>query len=145
MKNKNFLNTTNWVVFTAILLLGVVTAAIALYDLNSTIHVNFSDEWQSHAGFRWGSFNKAISVIILVMSSFLAVGWKRLFPFNVPIAIIIVGFSYLLIFHTFTVGWIATQGMIGFFIAFLTGVVLIAIYLSFNFLENRKTEKNHSV
>src|SRR5690606_17065024 len=64
---------------------------------------------------------------------------KRLFPFNVPIAIILVGFCYMLFFLTFTIGWIGALGMFGFLIAFLIGVVLMISYAVSNRRERRKT------
>ncbi len=139
MKNKNILKTINWTTFTTIVLVGIVTAAITLYDLNTD--TTYGEEGQSRAEFRWFFLHTIISVAILSISSFLALGWKRLFPFNVPIAIIIVGFCYALFFLTFTIGWVGLIGIFGFFIAFLIGVILIVSYSIFNFLENRKTQK----
>jgi len=139
MKNKTNLKTINWVTFITVLLVGVVTAAITLYDLNT--HTTYGEEGQSRAEFRWGFLHTTISVAILIISSFLALGWKRLFPFNVPIAIIIVGFCYVLFFLTFTIGWVGFLGIFGFFIAFLIGVILIVSYSVFYFLESRKTNK----
>lgn len=139
MKNKNNLKTINWVIFITIVLVGVVTAAITLYDLNT--HTTFGEEGQSRAQFRWGFLHTMISVAILLISSFLALRWKRLFPFNVPIAIIITGFCYVLFFLTFTIGWVGFLGIFGFFIAFLIGAILIVSYSVFNFLESRKTNK----
>lgn len=141
MKKKNNLKTINWAIFTFIVLVGVVTAAITLYDLNTTTHTTFGEEAQSRAEFRWGSLHTIISVAILFISSFLALGWKRLFPFNVPIAIIIAGFCYVLFFLTFTVGWVGMQGIIGFLIAFLIGIILIVSFLVFSFFESRKINK----
>ena len=140
MKNKNILKTINWTIFTIIVLVGVVTAAITLYDLNSYKNILYLIK-TSRAEFRWGFLHTIISVAILLISSFLALGWKRLFPFNVPIAIIIVGFCYVLFFLTFTIGWVGFLGIFGFFIAFLTGVILIVSYAVFYFLESRKTNK----
>lgn len=141
MKNQNNLKTINWAIFTSIILVGVVTAAITLFDLNSTTHTTIGEEAQSRADFRWGSLHTIILVAILFISSFLVWGWKRVFPYNVPIAIIIAGFCYVLFFQTFTVGWVGIQGIIGFFIAFLIGIILILSYLVFNFLESRKINK----
>ena len=134
-KNKYILKTINWAIFTAIVLVGFVTAAITIYDLNT----HTAD--QSRAVFRWGFFHTIISVVILLISSFLALGWKRLFPFNIPIAIIIVGFCYVLFFLTFTIGWVGFLGIFGFLIAFLTAVILIVSYAVFYFFEKRKTNK----
>ncbi|NEU32098.1 RND transporter [bacterium LRH843] len=141
MKNKNNLKTINWVIFTSVVLVGVVTATITLFDLNSTTYTTFGEEGQSRAELRWGFLHTIISVAILLISSFLASGWKRLFPFNVPIAIIIAGFCYVLFFLTFTIGWVGFLGIIGFFIAFLIGVILIVSYSVINFLESRMTKK----
>ena len=132
---KNNLKTINWTIFTIIVLVGVVTAAITLSDLNT----HTMD--QSRTEFRWGFLNMIISVVILLISSILAFGWKKLFPFNVPIAIIIVGFCYVLFFLTFTIGWVGFLGIFGFFIAFLTGVILIVSYAVFYYLESRKTNE----
>ncbi|WP_144510104.1 RND transporter [Bacillus sp. FJAT-22090] len=139
MKNKNILKTINWVAFATIVLAGIVTALITLYDLNT--QTIYGEEGQSRAGIRWGFLHTIISVVILFMSSFLALGWKRLFPFNVPIAIIIAGFYYVLFFLTFTIGWVGFLGIFGFFIAFLIGVGLIVSYLVLYLLERRKNTK----
>ena len=141
MKNRNNFIIINWVTFAIIILVGVVTATITLYDLNSTTHTTLGDESQSRAEFRWGFLHTIISVAIILISSFLALGWKRLFPFNVPIAIIIAGLCYVLFFLTFTIGWVRFLGIFGFFIALLIGGILIVSYSVFNFLESRKTNK----
>ncbi|WP_391203323.1 RND transporter [Psychrobacillus sp. L4] len=133
MKNKNMIKTINWAIFITIVLMGVASAAITIYDLNSTTHTTFGEEGQSRVEFRWGLLDTIISVVILFMSSFLALGWKRLFPFNVPIAIIIAGFCYVLFFLTFTVGWVAFQGIFGFFYCILNRGNLNSILLSFLF------------
>src|SRR6478735_2492524 len=126
MKNKTNLKTINWSILIIVVLTAVITAIITLYDLNNT--PAFGEDAQSRAGFRWGTLHIIISIAILIISVFLAIGWKRLFPFNVPISIILVGFCYVLFFLTFTIGWVGIQGMLGFFIAFLIGVILIISY-----------------
>lgn len=135
MKNNNILKTINWVTFTTIVLGGIVTVAITLYDLNT------DTTEQSRAEFRWGFLHTIISVTILLISTFLVLGWKRLYPFNIPFAIIIVGFCYVLFFFTFTIGWVGFLGIFGFFIAFVTGVILIVSYAVLYFLESRKANK----
>lgn len=141
MKNRNNFKIINWVTFAIIILVGVVTATITLYDLNSTAHTTLGDEGQSRAEFGWGFLHTIISVAIILISAFLALGWKRLFPLNVPIAIVIAGLCYVLFFLTFTIGWVRSLGFFGFFIALLIGVSLILTYSVFNFLESRKTNK----
>ena len=137
MKNKNNLRTINWGIFIIVVLTAVITAIITLYDLYNI--PAFGEDAQSRAGFRWGTLHIIISMVILINSVFLAIGWKRLFPFNVPIAIILVGFCYILFFLTFTIGWVGIQGMLGFFIAFLIGVILISSYSISLLIQRRKT------
>jgi hypothetical protein len=141
MKNKKQLKMINWVIFILVISVGVVTAILTLYELNTRPHTTFGEEAQSRIEFRWGLLHTIISIAILVISTSLAIGWKRLFPFNVPIAIIMAGFCYVLFFLTFTVGWVGIQGMIGFFIAFLIGMILIISYSVSNLIERSKTIK----
>ncbi|WP_339199207.1 RND transporter [Solibacillus sp. FSL R5-0449] len=136
MKNKNTLKTINWVTFIFIVLVGIITAWMILYDLNT--QVAFGEEGQSRAGFRWGIFHNIILVTIILSASFLGFAWKFLFPFNVPIAIIIAGLCYQLFFLTFTIGWVGLNGTFGLLIAFLIGIVLIISYAVIKFLESRK-------
>lgn len=137
MKNKNKLQAINWIIFTIVLLTAVITAFTTMYDLNNT--PAFGEEAQSRAGFRWGTLHIIFLIAIFIISVFLATGWKRLFPFNVPVAIILVGFCYVLFFLTFTIGWVGIQGMLGFFIAFLIGMILIGCYSISFLMERRKT------
>lgn len=67
--------------------------------------------------------------------------WKRLFPFNVPIAIILVGFCYVLLFLTCTIGWVGIQGILGFFISFFIGMILIISYLISFLIQRRRVQK----
>ncbi|MEH7386348.1 RND transporter [Bacillus sp. JJ1521] len=137
MKNKKNLRAINWTIFILVVLIAIITAYITLYDLYTTPAIG--EAAQSRAGFRWGSLHIIISIAILIISAFLAIGWKRLFPYNVPVAIILVGFCYVLFFLTFTIGWVSLQGMLGFFIAFLIGVILIISYSISIHIERRNT------
>lgn len=140
MKNKNTLKTINWVTFIIILMVGIFTAGFTLYELNA--QVAFGEEEQSRAGFRWGTFHIILLVIILLSASFLGFAWKFLFPFNMPIAIIIAGLCYQLFFLTFTIGWVGLNGTFGFLIAFLIGIILIISYSVFNILKSRKPSES---
>ncbi len=137
MKNKNNLKAINWIIFILVVLTAVITAYITLYDLYNS--PDFGEDAQLRAGFRWGSLHIIISIAILIISAFLAIGWKRSFPYNVPVAIILVGFCYILFFLTFTIGWVGMQGMLGFFIAFLIGMILIISYCISFLIERRNT------
>lgn len=141
MKNNNTLKTINWVTFIIILMVGIFTAGMTLYDLNTQIA--FGEEGQSRAGFRWGVFHIILLVIILLSASFLGFAWKLLFPFNIPIAIIIAGLCYQLFFLTFTIGWVGLNGTFGFVIAFLVGIILIISYSVFIFLESRNSSETN--
>ncbi|WP_053363533.1 hypothetical protein [Bacillus sp. FJAT-27251] len=139
MKNENNLKTINWTIFIIVLVTAVITATITLYDLTNTHAIG--EEAQSRAGFRWGTLHFIISIAMLIISIFLAKGWKQLFPFNVPIAIILVGFSYVLFFLTFTIGWVGILGMLGFLIAMLIALILISSYSIYFLMKRRKTAK----
>ncbi|MBA2869823.1 hypothetical protein HNQ85_000081 [Anoxybacillus calidus] len=143
MKNKSHLKTINWFIFGLLISIGVITAIITLLDLNNLNDTTQSlDGRQSRAEFRWSSMHTAMTVVLLILSTFLAIGWKRLFPFNVPIALIIAGFYYELFFLTFTVGWVGIQGMIGLLLALLTGVILIISHSVFIFIKRKKAIKS---
>ncbi|MCM3721524.1 RND transporter [Solibacillus isronensis] len=141
MKSKKIIKTINWVTFIIILLVGFFTAGFSLYDLST--QVALGEEGQSRAGFRWGIFHIIILVIIVMSAAFLGFTWKILFPFNVPIAIIIAGLCYQLFFLTFTIGWIGLNGTFGFVIAFLIGIILIISYTVLKFLESRKRSETN--
>lgn len=140
MKNKSNLKTVNSFIFLFFVLIGIITIVITLLDLN-----NFNaateplDGQQSRAEFRWSSIHTMITAILLIFSAFLAIGWKRLFPFNVPLALIIAGFYYELFFLTFTVGWVGIQGMVGLLVALLTGLILIIFHSVSIYMARKKT------
>ncbi|MGN7410828.1 RND transporter [Sporosarcina sp. SAFN-010] len=127
MKNTTNLKTINRSIFILVVLTAVITAILTLYDLYNT--PAFGEAAQSRAEFRWGALQIIILIVIFVISVPLAISWKHLFPFNIPIAIILIGFCYELFFLTFTTGWVGFQGTFGFLIAFLIGMILIISYL----------------
>lgn len=137
--NMNKLNMINWSIFVLLILVGIVTVSITVYEL--TLPPTFPEDTQSRIEFRWGSLHTILLIVILVVSFPVAMGWKRLSPFNVPIAIILAGFCYELFFLTFTVGWVGIQGMLGFVVAFLIGGILILSYSVAILIEHRKIIK----
>lgn len=137
--NMNKLNMINWSIFVLLILVGIVTASITVYEL--TLPPTFPENAQSRIEFRWGSLHTILLIVILVVSFPVAMGWKRLSPSNVPIAIILAGFCYELFFLTFTVGWVGIQGMLGFVVAFLIGGILILSYSVAILIEHRKIIK----
>ncbi|KAA0549877.1 RND transporter [Bacillus sp. BGMRC 2118] len=136
--NRKSVNYFNNIVLIFVLLAAVITTFTTLYDLADPTKYDFGDGAQSRLDFRFGSLHIFLSFIILLLTTLLAIGWKRLFPYNVPIAIILIGFCYVLTFLTFTVGWVGIQGMMGFVIAFLIGILLIIVYLAFNVINKIK-------
>jgi len=134
--NKNKLNMVNWSIFILVILAGIITAGITVYELN--LPPTFPDDAQSRMEFRWGFLHTILSIVMLVISIPVVIRWKRLSPFNIPIAIIIAGFGYELFFLTFTVGWVGIQGMLGFVVAFLVGVILIVSYSVAILIDHRK-------
>lgn len=136
MSSKDYLKAINWTIFILVVFTAIITASITMYNLLNI--PAFGEDAQSRAEFRWGSIQMFTAIALLICSVLLAKGWKRLFPFNVPIAIILVGFCYVLFFLTFTTGWVGFQGMFGFFIAILIGVILSISYSIFNRIERRK-------
>ncbi|MBY0223898.1 RND transporter [Mammaliicoccus sciuri] len=142
MINKRILKTINWFVFISLVLIGVITAVFAFLDINSTSHSFDAD--QSRAEFRWSSIHTAFSVVLILLLTFLGLGWKRLFPFNVPIALIIAGLLYSLFFLTFTVGWVGMVGLLGLAIAIVVGMILIIVYSVYLLNEKRKRSSNNT-
>ncbi|WP_027963758.1 hypothetical protein [Halalkalibacillus halophilus] len=135
MKYQNNFKNINWTIFSILLFVGAMFLVYTIYNLYSTAHITTGEEAQSRAGLRWGFLHTIIAFIIVLLSSYLALGWKRIFPFNVPIAIIIAGLSYMLLFLTFTIGWIGMLGMMGFLVSFLIGLVLMVSYIVFFLLK----------
>lgn len=141
MNSKDYLKAINWTIFILVVLTAIITASITMYNLLNI--PAFGEDAQSRAEFRWGPFQMFTAIALLISSVLLAKGWKRLFPFNVPIAIMLVGFCYVLFFLTFTTGWVGFQGTFGFFIALLLGMILSISYTIFNRIERRKSlDKN---
>jgi hypothetical protein len=54
--------------------------------------------------------------------------------------IILLGIAYAIFFLTFTVGWVGLQGMLGFIIAFLLGIILMIVYSISALIQRRKTD-----
>lgn len=141
MKNKSDVKTINRVILAIVLLIGVGTAIFSLVDLMSTADTAFGEEAQSRIEFSWGLFQTGILMALVIILILLVIGWNRIFPFNVPLAIVLFGFYYQLFFLIFTVGWIRLQGMLGLLAALLVGIILSVIYAVSRLNERRKTVK----
>ncbi|HEU5139587.1 MAG TPA: RND transporter [Bacillales bacterium] len=134
--DKNVYKAINWTVLVPLILIGFIILVNAFLDLSGT--TQSFDDAQSRAEFRWSSNHTLLTVGVIFFSTLLALGWKRIFPFNVPLALIIAGFCYELVFFTFTVGWVGIVGLLGLGIAIVVGVILMMLYSVFLFIERRK-------
>ena len=127
MKNERRIKIINWSVFLIFLVVGIVTIFVTFLDL-----VNMSNDAkitsQSRIEFDWNEENRIFGIILLILSILLILFWKRLFPFNVPVALIIMGLFYELFSLVYFSGWVGIQGVIGLAIATLTGSVMLIIY-----------------
>lgn len=120
MEYKDAPKTINWLVFTFLILIGVITGFSSMMGLDQAP--------QSRFDFSWDSTLAIITVTLFIFSIALGIGWKRLFPFNVPIALMIIGGWYFFIFITFVTGWVGILGMIGLAIGFAAGLLLIILH-----------------
>jgi hypothetical protein len=140
---KSKLKKVNRVALTLLLILGITTLVFTLIDLNDVNPDPSYEDDQSRIEFRWGSRNTTFFVILLILSLFLTYYWKRLFPYNGPIAIFLAGFWYELVFKTFTVGWVGMVGLMGLAISLLTGLILI-IYHTIFLIAHKKSKRSSS-
>lgn len=138
MNNKAKIKKVNWVVFTIVLLVSIISAVMTVFDLTAQTASAFDAE-QSRLAFGWGMLHTIFFLVVLILVTLLIAGWKRLFPFNAPLAIILTGFCYQLFFLTFTVGWIAMQGTLGMLVSFFIGMALIIAYAVSLLFERRRT------
>ncbi|REB07445.1 hypothetical protein DVB69_11505 [Sporosarcina sp. BI001-red] len=115
----------SWMIYFGLLALGIITACITFYELSLPVIDAMGDEGQSRIEIRWGSFHLYSSVGILVLTGLLALSYQRVKPFHVAFILILTGAAYFLFFMTFTVGWVVAQGMLGFAVAVVVGVMLI--------------------
>nr|WP_106779184.1 RND transporter [Lysinibacillus timonensis] len=127
MKHKDTLKLMNWIVFTSLVIWGVIVAFSSLVSLDRT-QMPIDGAFQSRFQFNWYTFHTVMALILVFTTVLLTYGWKRTFPFNVPFALIIAGSLYLFIFLTFTIGWIRILGLLGFAIAIIVGVILIILH-----------------
>jgi hypothetical protein len=140
MRNRKKLRSINWGIFLVVVLTAVITASSTMFELSDPIITDLGDGEKSRLEFRWGSVHNFILAAIMIISCLLATTWKRLFPYNMPIMIILLGIAYALFFLTFTVGWVGLQGLLGFIVAFLFGIFLMIVYSISDLIQRRKTD-----
>jgi hypothetical protein len=69
--------------------------------------------------------------MVLLFTAILAIGWKRVFPFNGPLAIILFGFYFEVFFIFFTRGWIGFMGVFGLAIAVIIALIMMVSYVTY--------------
>lgn len=129
MKNNGNFVGISWAIYYGLLAFGVITACITFYELSLPVTEVMGDEGQSRMEIRWGSMHMYWGIGILMLTGLLAVSYQRVKPFHVAFILILSGAAYFLFFMTFTVGWVGFQGMLGFAIAVIVGVILIVTRL----------------
>ncbi|WP_430786800.1 RND transporter [Virgibacillus flavescens] len=127
MINKKRIKKVNWSLFSIYLVLGVLTAIVSYLDLSNASQAEMTRS-QSRIEFGWNDASRNLGLFLLLFSVLLIIYWKKLFPFNVPIAIILMGFYFELFFLVYFTGWVGIQGALGLIIALLTGIIMIIIY-----------------
>jgi hypothetical protein len=128
VRNKKRFQKINWIVFVIVVLLGIFSAYLALIELDRLAASPKGDEEQSRREFQWGPSYTKMGMVLLFITALLALGWKRLFPFNVPLAILLLGFYYEFFFIVFTTGWVGLQGFLGLATAVLIALIMIISY-----------------
>ncbi|MBM7702982.1 RND transporter [Metabacillus iocasae] len=141
MQTNTNASSFNWFIFGFLLLIGIVMACVTMVDLLTMTEADYgADGPQSRAQFRWGSLHTGLIIILLPLTIWLIIYWKKLHVFSVPLAIILSGFYYFLFFLTFTVGWVGMQGMLGLAIACIIGALLLLFHF-IPFATDRHTRK----
>ncbi|WP_226579732.1 hypothetical protein [Halobacillus litoralis] len=125
----------NWTCF-------ILFITAALGSMTSTFKTLPQDtvEAESRFHFSWGAVHTLTSILLLVALSIIITRWKKFFPFNIPLVIIVCGFIYAGIFLTFTTGWVGIQGLIGLMIGLFTGGLMILGYSFFLYIREGKKE-----
>jgi hypothetical protein len=128
LRHKKTFQKINWIVFGILAVLGIFFAFSAFEELNRLANSPRGDEAQSRKEFQWGPSYEKAGMVFLFITALLALCWKRLFPFNVPLAIILLGFYYEFFFVVFTTGWVGLLGILGLALGILAGLIMIISY-----------------
>ncbi|MCR8848436.1 RND transporter [Rossellomorea sp. SC111] len=126
MKNKKRFQKINWTVFGLLAVSGVLLALstwLSLKDVDAVIGE------ESNRDFRWDSASSTLLMVLLFLTALLSIGWKRVFPFNGPLAIILLGFYFELFFLIFTRGWVGFMGIFGLAITVMIALIMMISYV----------------
>jgi Na+-driven multidrug efflux pump len=134
VKNKKKFQEINRIVFGILAVIGVLIALSTLGSLDNAANVKGEE---SYRYFRWNSASSTLLMVLLFFTAILAIGWKRVFPFNGPLAIILLGFYFELFFMIFTRGWIGFMGVFGLAIAVIIALIMMISYVIYLRIYNK--------
>jgi hypothetical protein len=127
LSRKKTVQAFNWTVFGLLVLAGLVLAGDTYGSLmNAT--ADELDGMQSRIENRWTQELWVFAGILGVCTLLLVVLWKRLFPHNVPLAIILGGFWFEFLFQATVTGWAGLVGLVGLAVAVGIGVIMMLVY-----------------
>ncbi|PFA66709.1 RND transporter [Bacillus sp. AFS015802] len=127
MNVRKEVQTINWTLFGVMTLAGLVSAGSTLTKLKN-LTPEQETEGQSRFRVQWEQPETILALILGSITLLLILGWKKLFPFNVPLAMIVGGVWYAFLFQVTTVGWAGLIGFVGLLIAMVAGLLMIIIY-----------------
>ncbi|KPL60462.1 hypothetical protein [Rossellomorea vietnamensis] len=127
MNGRKEVQTINWTLFGVLTLAGLVSAGRTLTNLKNMTPEQEA-EGQSRFQVQWEQPETIFALILGCITLLLILGWKRLFPYNVPLAMIVGGICYAFLFQVTTVGWAGLIGFVGLLIAMVAGLLMIIIY-----------------
>ncbi|MGD6967342.1 hypothetical protein ACQCVP_12995 [Rossellomorea vietnamensis] len=133
MRHKERFQKINWIVYGSLLIISILLLSEGLDGTRKLADSQSYDAGQSRLEFRWDSSQTALAAVLLFFSAILAIVWKRVFPFNVPLAMIISGFYYALFTMSYLTGWGGIIGFIGFVLFVSAGVIMILCYAVYFF------------
>jgi hypothetical protein len=127
MSAKKEVQTINWTMLGLLALAGFVSAVSTLSNLKNMTPEQ-ETEGQSRFQVQWEQPETIFAVVLGSITLLLILGWKRLFPYNVPLAMIVGGVWYAFLFQVTTIGWAGLIGFVGLLIAVVVGLLMMIIY-----------------
>jgi hypothetical protein len=124
---KKEVQAINWSVFGILVFAGLVLAINTFGSLRNATAEEL-DRMQSRIEIRWDQEMWVFALILVFCTLLLIVFWKRLFPHNVPLAIIMGGFWFQFLFQVTVTGWAGLVGMVGLAVAIAAGLIMMLVY-----------------
>jgi hypothetical protein len=124
---KKEVQAINWSVFGILVFAGLVLAINTFGSLRNATAEEL-DRMQSRIEIRWDQEMWVFALILGFCTLLLIVVWKRLFPHNVPLAIIMGGFWFQFLFQVTVTGWAGLVGMVGLAVAIAAGLIMMLVY-----------------